>query len=149
MALERVKAQLAPRQQRSGSIDLRARMAIKNTAAIVSLHIGRLEDLRASYMPFLKHGGLFIPFAGGEEPSQNLTMKLALRDDVCLLLRLLDDREARLCLTEVAWISPPQGQDTKTAGIGLHFSRHAGEIKSHIETMLQGSFAIAGRAQTL
>lgn len=149
MALERVEAQLAPRQQWSDSIDLRASMTTQNTASLVSIHIGRLEDLRASYMPFLKHGGLFIPFSDGQESTQNLITLLAIRDDVCLLLRLLNEREAKLCLTEVAWISPTQGQGAQTGGIGLHFSRQSGGMKSHIEAMLQGNFAIGGRAQTL
>lgn len=150
MALERVKARLALGIVAVGLHRLeRASTAIKNTAAIVSVHIERLEDLHASYMPFLKRGGLFIPFSGGGKSSENHITMLAMQDDVCLLLRLVDDSEVKLCLTEVAWISPNQGQGRKTGGVGLHFSSQTSEIKSHIDALLQGSVAIAARTQTL
>ncbi len=77
--------------------------------SVMSLAIRDRAGLYAAYMPFLEHGGIFVP---GARPCQ-------LGDEVFLLLTLMQDETRYPVAGKVAWISP-QGS-TRTAGIGVQF----------------------------
>lgn len=77
--------------------------------SVMSLAIKDRAGLYAAYMPFLEHGGIFIP---GARPAQ-------LGDEVFLLLTLMQDDYRYPVAGKVAWITP-QGS-TRTAGIGVQF----------------------------
>lgn len=124
-------------------------MTIEDLASILAVRIEELSDLQAAYMPFLTHGGLFIPLSDCTKNQQDKASRFELYDNVCLLLRLLDDPATRLCLTTVAWITPAQRQSQQAAGIGLHFHRHAAETKTFIEDSLQRSKSAPAPCQTL
>jgi type IV pilus assembly protein PilZ len=97
---------------------------------ILSLTIRDKSALYASYMPFVKNGGLFIPTAK--------TYKLG--DEVFMLLTLTDSKDKLPVAGKVAWITPKGAQGNKIAGIGVQFSElDKGATKSKIENQLAGA----------
>ncbi|MFT5396422.1 MAG: type IV pilus assembly protein PilZ [Gammaproteobacteria bacterium] len=97
---------------------------------ILSLTIRDKSALYASYMPFVKNGGLFIPTAK--------TYKLG--DEVFMLLTLTDSKDKLPVAGKVAWITPQGAQGNKIAGIGVQFSElDKGATKSKIENQLAGA----------
>ena len=67
---------------------------------ILSLTIRDKSALYASYMPFIKNGGLFIPTA---KPYK-------LGDEVFMLLTLMDSKEKLPVAGRVVWITPTGAQ---------------------------------------
>ena len=97
---------------------------------ILSLTIRDKSALYASYMPFVKNGGLFIPTAKSYK----------LGDEVFMLLTLTDSKDKLPVAGKVAWITPKGAQGNKTAGIGVQFSElDKGATKSKIENQLAGA----------
>lgn len=78
--------------------------------SVLSLSIKEKAALYAAYMPYLKHGGIFVP----------TTKPYQLGDDVYLILTLLDDPTRIPVAGKVVWMSPSAGGN-KTPGIGVHF----------------------------
>ena len=105
--------------------------AANNTGhGILSLNIKNKSALYASYMPFLKNGGMFIP----TPKSYNLN------DEVFMLLTLTDNKEKLPVAVKVAWITPVGAQGNKIAGIGVQFSElDKGATKNKIEKQLAGT----------
>lgn len=79
---------------------------------VLAVSINSKSALYASYMPFLKRGGLFIP--------TNRTY--ALDEEVFVLLSLLSDATKLPIAGKVVWITPAGAHSNKTQGIGVHFS---------------------------
>lgn len=109
----------------------------ENTAAssapkpgVLSLAIKERAALYASYMPFVKSGGLFIP--------TNKTFKIG--DEVFMLLSLLDDPVKLKVVGHVIWLTPVT-QGNRPQGIGVQFSEKDGglEAKNKIEGLLGGA----------
>ncbi len=99
---------------------------------ILSLTIRDKSALYASYMPFIKNGGLFIPTAK--------TYKIG--DEVFMLLTLMDSKEKLPVAGRVVWITPVGAQGNKTAGIGVQFSDlDKGATKGKIEKQLAGALS--------
>ena len=97
---------------------------------ILSLSIRDKSALYASYMPFIKNGGLFIPTA---KPYK-------LGDEVFMLLTLMDSKEKLPVAGRVVWITPKGAQGNKTAGIGVQFSElDKGATRLKIENQLAGA----------
>ena len=97
---------------------------------ILSLTIRDKSALYASYMPFIKNGGLFIPTA----KTYNIG------DEVFMLLTLMDSKEKLPVAGRVVWITPVGAQGNKTAGIGVQFSDlDKGATKGKIEKQLAGA----------
>ena len=97
---------------------------------IISLAIKDKGSLYASYIPFLKNGGLFIP----SEKSYTLG------EEVFLLLTLMEDTERIPVAGHVAWITPVGAQGNRTAGIGVHFStQDNNQTRTKIEALLGGA----------
>jgi type IV pilus assembly protein PilZ len=97
---------------------------------ILSLTIRDKSALYASYMPFVKNGGLFIPTAKNYK----------LGDEVFMLLTLTDSKDKLPVAGKVAWITPKGAQGNKTAGIGVQFSElDKGATRSKIEKSLAGA----------
>ena len=96
--------------------------------SILSLNISSKSALYASYMPFLKRGGLFVPSS----------REYALGDEIFMLVSLMDE-PARLPIAgTVVWITPAGGQGNKTQGIGVQFSAdESGQsVRRKIESIL-------------
>lgn len=94
---------------------------------ILSLWIRDRQVLHAACMPFLRHGGLFVP----------TDRRLSLGDEVFLLLRLLDDPERIPVAGKVVWITP-KGAQGRTAGAGVQFGGEDGFVREKIATCLSG-----------
>ena len=103
---------------------------------VLSLNIKEKAALYASYMPFIKGGGIFIP-----------TNKIySLGDEVFMLLALLDD-PARIAVSgNVVWVTPPGAHNNHQQGIGVQFSANeAGSMaRVKIENLL-GGYLQSGR----
>ncbi|GAA3954854.1 PilZ domain-containing protein [Allohahella marinimesophila] len=98
-------------------------------SGILTLTIKDKGVLYASYMPFIKRGGLFIP-----------TSKSYLYgDEVFLLLSLMDEPDKIPIPGKVVWLTPKGSQGNKAAGIGIQFTGDDEIAKGKIETYLAGA----------
>lgn len=95
---------------------------------VLSLWIRDRRVLRAAYMPFLAHGGLFVP----------TERQLRLGDEVFLVLRLLDETERIPVAGRVVWVTPKGAQGQRVAGVGVQFSEEDGFVRQKIEQYLDG-----------
>ncbi len=97
---------------------------------ILSLTIRDKAVLYATYMPFVKNGGLFIP----------TTKSYNLGDEVFVLLNLMEETEKLPGQGKVIWITPSGAQGNRAAGIGVQFQGEEGtKIRNKIETYLAGA----------
>jgi len=80
--------------------------------SVISLSIREKGALYAAYMPFVEHGGLFVPT---QRPAQ-------LGDDLYVILTLMDDPAKVAIPGKVAWITPA-GTTGRQQGIGIQFSK--------------------------
>ncbi|GLS26500.1 PilZ domain-containing protein [Marinibactrum halimedae] len=96
---------------------------------ILSLTIKDKAVLYAAYMPFVEHGGLFIP--------TNKTYRLG--DEIFMLLSLMDEPEKIPVAGKVIWVTPKGAQGNRAAGIGVQFNDQDDMANSKIETYLAGS----------
>lgn len=106
--------------------------------SIISLVIKDTSVLYASYMPFVKNGGIFVP--------TNKAYKIG--DEVFILLTLLDEPEKIPFAGKVVWITPQGAQNGRTAGIGVQFTQNDG-LHNRIETYLAGANASSRPTQTM
>ena len=97
---------------------------------IISLAIKDKGSLYASYIPFVKSGGLFIP----------TTKNFNLGEEVFMLLTLMEESERIPVAGQVIWITPQGSQGNRTTGIGVQFSsQDNGETRTKIEALLGGA----------
>ncbi|HUW51852.1 MAG TPA: PilZ domain-containing protein [Rhodanobacter sp.] len=98
---------------------------------IISLKIKDAASLYNAYMPYLKHGGLFVSTA----------QQYSLGDEVVLLVTLAEETERLSVVGKVAWISPPGAQGNRIQGVGIHFneSKDAEVARNRIENILAGT----------
>jgi len=93
---------------------------------MLTLNITDEQTLYNSYLPFLKHGGLFIP--------TDKSYKVG--DEVFLLLTLMNDDKTPVA-GKVAWINPKGASGGRPAGIGVHFGElDNGATREKIEKYL-------------
>ena len=96
---------------------------------MLSLSIRDLGVLYASYMPFIKQGGLFIPTSRAHQ----------LGDEIFILLHLMNEPERVPLVGKVVWITPRQAESHKAQGIGVQFDDQEGRaVKDRIEVYLAG-----------
>ncbi|MFZ5594191.1 MAG: PilZ domain-containing protein [Pseudomonadota bacterium] len=98
---------------------------------ILSLAIKDKNALYASYMPYVKNGGLFIP----------TSKPYRIGDEVFMLLTLMDETEKIPVAGHVVWITPKGAQSNKIAGIGVQFGsdQESDTARKKIETYLAGA----------
>ena len=97
---------------------------------IITLAIKDKGSLYASYIPFVKNGGLFIP----------TTKTYQLGDEVFMLLTLMEETERLPVAGNVIWITPHGAQGNRTAGVGVQFSKQDnGQTRTKIEALLGGA----------
>lgn len=98
---------------------------------VLSLSIKDKNALYASYMSYVKGGGLFIPTA----------KPYLLGDEVFLLLTLMEETEKIPIAGKVIWITPRGAQGGRVAGIGIQFADDASAktARNKIETFLAGA----------
>lgn len=99
-------------------------------SGILNLTIPDKSTLYASYMPFIKNGGLFIPTNADYQLGQ----------EIFLLLKLMDEPEKIPVAAKIVWLTPPHAQGNRTPGIGVQFNPNdKGETRNKIETLLAGA----------
>lgn len=98
---------------------------------ILSLTIKDKAVLYSAYMPFLQHGGLFVP--------TNKTYDIG--DEVFMLLTLMDEPDKIPIAGKVVWVTPRGAQGNRTAGIGVQFSEQDAPANAKIENHLAGSLS--------
>ena len=98
---------------------------------ILSLAVKDKAQLYAAYMPYLKHGGIFVP----------TTRRYFIGDEVFVLLTLPESNERLPAAGKVVWVTPAGAQGNRTAGVGVQFAdTNEGEaVKGRIETLLAGT----------
>ncbi len=97
---------------------------------MLSLSIKDKASLYASYMPFVKNGGLFIP----------TPKEYKLGDEVFMLLTLMEENDRLPVAGKIIWISPAGAQGNRASGIGVQFSpQDKGQTRNKIETHLAGA----------
>ncbi|MDA3869995.1 MAG: PilZ domain-containing protein [Gammaproteobacteria bacterium] len=97
---------------------------------MLSLSIKDKVSLYASYMPFVKNGGLFIP----------TNKDYNLGDEVFMLLSLMEDGERLPVAGKIIWITPSGAQGNRARGIGVQFAvQDKGQTRNKIETHLAGA----------
>ncbi|MFZ6742507.1 PilZ domain-containing protein [Undibacterium sp. JH2W] len=103
-------------------------MPSPNRPSVLSLAIKEKAALFAAYMPFLKHGGIFVP--------TNKTYRLG--EEIYLILTLLDDPNKYPIAGKVAWITPAGAGNNKSQGIGVHFpdDESGTRIRLRVEELL-------------
>lgn len=96
---------------------------------ILTLNIKDKNALYASYMPYIKNGGLFIP----------TNKEYRLGDEVFILLTMMEDAERIPVAGKVVWLTPRAAQGKRLQGIGVQFSvQDNGETQKKIESYLAG-----------
>jgi len=107
---------------------------------ILSLTIRDKSALYASYMPFVRNGGLFIP----------TTKNYKLGDEVFMLLTLMEDKEKLPIAGKIIWITPKGAQGNRTAGIGVQFSDlDKGQTRNKIENVLAAALKSERQTHTM
>lgn len=107
---------------------------------ILSLTIRDKSALYASYMPFVKNGGLFIP----------TTKSYKLGDEVFMLLTLMDDKERLPIAGRIIWVTPRGAQGNRSAGIGVQFSDlDKGQTRHKIENVLAAALKSERQTHTM
>jgi type IV pilus assembly protein PilZ len=107
---------------------------------ILSLTIRDKSALYASYMPFVKNGGLFIP----------TTKSYKLGDEVFMLLTLMEDKERLPIAGRIIWVTPRGAQGNRSAGIGVQFSDlDKGQTRSKIENVLAAALKSERQTHTM
>lgn len=105
----------------------------------VQVYFESKTELYASFMPFIKHGGLFI------QTKKNYQ----LGDDVFVLLKLLDELEKFPLTCKVVWHTPIGAQSGLVAGIGVQFPAESEKVRKKIETYLAGMLDSDNRTDTM
>ncbi|MBZ2187726.1 MAG: PilZ domain-containing protein [Alcanivorax sp.] len=98
-------------------------------SGILSLTIKDKAVLYSAYMPFIRHGGLFIP----------TSKHYKLGEEIFLLLSLMEESEKIPVAGKVIWITPAGAQGNRAAGIGVQFSDQDDTARRTIENYLAGS----------
>lgn len=93
---------------------------------LLALTIADAHVLHATYMPFVKHGGLFVPTTDPHE----------LGDEVFVLLGLPDAPDRIPVAGRVVWVTPVHARDGRLAGIGVQLSAGDDLVRSRIEACL-------------
>ena len=107
---------------------------------ILSLTIRDKSALYASYMPYIKNGGLFIPTA----------RSYRLGDEVFMLLTLMEEKEKMPIAGRIVWITPKGAQGNRTAGIGVQFSElDKGQTQKKIENYLAAALKSERQTHTM
>ncbi len=99
------------------------------SSSVLSLTISDKSALHASYMPFVKGGGLFIP----------TTRRYKMGEEVFMLLTLLDQPDKLPVAGVVCWVTPTGAQGGRKAGVGVRFAeKDSTSTRNQIESLLGG-----------
>lgn len=113
---------------------------VTGKAGGLTLSIKDKAGLHVAYMPFLRHGGIFVP---SPRPYR-------LGEEVQLWLSLLDQPQKYAITGKVVWVTPV-GTANKTPGVGVAFpdDEMGRTLKKRIEELLGGLLTATRPTQTL
>lgn len=116
-------------------------LVLPGRPTVLSLAIREKAALYAAYMPFLKHGGLFL--------ATNKQHKLG--DEIFVILTLMDEPAKHQIAGKVAWITPAGAHHDKAQGVGIHFpDDDSGQrVRQRIEEILGPALRSARATHTL
>ena len=106
---------------------------------ILSLVIENKEDLYRAYMPYIKHGGLFVP----------TQRNYHLGEEVFMLLELLGEPDKIPVTGKVIWVTPKGAQGGRVPGIGIQLSAEDSTLVNTIENHLAGALNSERRTNAL
>ncbi len=108
---------------------------------VIQFHIRDKAHLRAHFMPFFLHGGLFIPLGDISPPGTRVSIVLA----------FLDEPGKKTLTGAVRWIAPPAGPSGSEPGMGIEFDSNAAgaALVSQIERLLAGQGESGARTKTI
>lgn len=108
---------------------------------ILSLVVKDKSGLYNAYMPYIKHGGIFVPTA----------RRYFIGDEVFLLLTLPDSSERLPVAGRVCWVTPTGAQGNRAAGIGVQFAdtTEGEQVRGKIEATLAGTMNADQPTQTM
>lgn len=109
--------------------------------SVMSLSFRDRAGLYAAYMPFLQHGGIFVPGARSAQ----------IGDEVFLLLALMQDDTRYPVAGRVVWITPEGATHNHTPGIGVQFPADDSgiRVRQRIEALLGTTLATARPTHTI
>ena len=107
--------------------------AASGRQGILSLAVKDKAALYNAYMPYIRHGGIFVP----------TPKRYFLGDEVFLLLTLPETSDRLPVAGKVVWVTPTGAQGARTAGVGVQFADtpEGDAAKSRIETLLAGTLS--------
>lgn len=116
-------------------------LVLPGRPTVLSLAIREKAALYAAYMPFLKHGGLFLA----------TTKQHKLGDEIFVILTLMDEPAKHQIAGRVAWITPAGAHHDKAQGVGIHFpDDDSGQrVRQRIEEILGPALRSARATHTL
>ncbi|KGK42262.1 pilus assembly protein PilZ [Nitrincola sp. A-D6] len=106
---------------------------------ILSLAIENKEDLYKSFMPFVTHGGLFIPTSRSYQ----------LGEEVFMLLNVMEEQEKIPVTGKVIWVTPKAAQGGRVPGIGIQLTADDAPLVRKIENYLAGALNSSRRTYTI
>ncbi len=106
---------------------------------ILSLVIENKEDLYKAYMPYIKHGGLFVP----------TQRNYHLGEEVFMLLELMGETDKIPVTGKVIWVTPKGAQGGRVPGIGIQLSAEDSTLVNTIENHLAGALNSERRTNAL
>jgi type IV pilus assembly protein PilZ len=107
----------------------------------ITVSLKNADALYSAYMPFVKHGGLFI--VTNNSPHQ-------IGEEVLLQVELMDEPELYTVPGKVVWYTPLGAQGGMVAGIGIQFEGDTAEsLRNKIETYLAGKLNSDKRTDTM
>jgi type IV pilus assembly protein PilZ len=98
--------------------------------AIVKLRFIDILSLRSCYMPFLCHGGIFVPGCRHRKMHESVFVVISLPE------LSGDSVRSYGSLSQVVWISREPASGTRSVGVGLHFDTSALALRNHIDSLL-------------
>lgn len=103
----------------------------RSRPGVLSLTIRDKNALYASYMSYVRGGGLFLP----------TSKPYRIGEEVFLLLTLMEETEKIPIAGKVVWVTPRGAQGGRVAGIGVQFGddESAKTARNKIETYLAGA----------
>ena len=110
-------------------------------SALIQLNFKEKGPLFAAYMPFIQHGGMFVPTTKGYK----------LGEEVYLLVQLPDDTLRYPIQGKVVWITPPNASGGRSQGVGVRFpdDDKSRLFRIKIEDILGTSISAPKPTQTL
>ena len=108
---------------------------------ILTLAVKDKAALYSAYMPYIRHGGIFV-----QTPK-----RYQLGDEVFLLLTLPESSERLPVAGKVVWVTPVGAQGNRPAGVGVQFGEgaEAEAVKGRIEALLAGSLTAERPTHTM